>query len=279
MAPNRNVLVTGSSTGIGEACALHLDRLGWHVFAGVRRPEDGERLRAQASERLTPVELDVADESQVGRALAAIDEIVGDDGLAGLVNNAGISRAGPIELLPLEQWREQFEVNVFGQVAVTKASLPLIRRSTGRIVFMSSISGRSAPGFLGPYAASKYALEAIGASLREELLPWGIRVAMVEPGVIVTPIWSKGPTDEELRAMMGAEGLRLYQLDPGAVRTAVDELVKRGVPASTVADVVEHALTASRPRYRYLVGRDAKLIGAFARFAPDRVFARIRRRL
>lgn len=276
---DKYVLVTGSSTGIGEACALHLDELGWGVFAGVRRQEDGERLRAKASGRLRPIQLDVTDTDQVKAAFATIDEVAGPKGLTGLVNNAGIARGGPVEVLALDEWRDQFEVNLIGQVAVTKAAIPALRRATGRVVFISSISGRSAPGFLGPYAASKHALEALASSFREEMLPWGLRVAVVEPGVVDTPIWSKAPTEEEFVAMHGREAFERYRWQFEAMAENVEKLVARATPVTKVAQAVAHALTAPKPRYRYLVGWDAQLIGAFGRVLPDRVFARIRRRL
>ena len=280
MPANNNVLVTGASTGIGEACALHLDRLGWRVFAGVRRDEDGERLRKQATERLTPVRLDVTDEAEVTNALGTIADLVGDDGLAGLVNNAGVARGGPIEFLPLDEWRDQFEVNVLGQLAVTKAALPLVRLTRGRIVFIGSIGGRIAAPMVGPYSASKHAIEAIGATLREELLPWGIEVAVVEPGVIKTPIWTKGKAKaEELERSLGDESARLYKDQMEAIKADLEKNGRRGVEPSKVAAAVEHALTSGRPKHRYLVGMDAKLAGNLVRIVPDRAWARLSRRL
>jgi NAD(P)-dependent dehydrogenase (short-subunit alcohol dehydrogenase family) len=279
MASN-NVLVTGASTGIGEACALHLDRLGWRVFAGVRKEADGERLRAQATGRLTPVLLDVTDEGGVNAALASIDEQVGDEGLAGLVNNAGVARGGPIEFLPLAEWRDQLEVNVFGQIAVTKAALPSIRQAHGRIVFIGSISGRVAAPLVGPYSASKHAIEAIGATLREELLPWDIKVAVVEPGVIKSPIWSKArETAATLEAKLGDDAARLYKDQMESIKASIEKNDKKGVDASKVAKAVEHALTSPRPRLRYLVGPDAKVAGNLARIVPDRPWATLARKL
>ncbi len=276
----KNVLVTGASTGIGEACALHLDRLGWRVFAGVRRDEDGERLRAQAGGSLTPIRIDVTDETQVLEALDTIRSEVGAEGLSGLVNNAGVARGGPIEFLPLDEWRDQFEVNVIGQIAVTKAALASVRQAQGRIVFIGSISGRVSPPMVGPYSASKHAIEALGAALRDELLPWDIKVAVVEPGVIKTPIWSKGRERvDELERQFAADAVALYRTQFDTVRSSIDKSEKRGVPAAKVAAAVEHALTSDRPRHRYLVGPDAKLAGNLARIVPDRAWARLSRRL
>lgn len=266
-----SVVVTGASTGIGRACALRLDRMGWRVFAGVRRPADGEALRAKASARLLPVELDVTDEASIARAAGLVAESAGDAGLAGLVNNAGISVAGPLEFLPLEELRRQLEVNVTGQVAVTQAFLPLIRKGNGRIVFMGSISGRLATPFLGPYAASKFALEAIADALRVELRPWGIRVSIVEPGSIATPIWEKGQdAADELEQQLSPRGHELYDPAIAAVRQAARDAAARGVPPGRVAKAVAHALTAPRAKTRYLVGNDARLQLAMASLLPDR---------
>ncbi|PYR57414.1 MAG: short-chain dehydrogenase/reductase, partial [Acidobacteria bacterium] len=170
----RRVLITGSSTGIGEACARRLDAAGWRVFAGVRREEDGQRLRAGMSSRLTPVLLEVTDAASMARAARTIGVEGADAGLDGLVNNAGIAVAGPLEYLPIADFRRQLEVNVVGPLAVTQALLPAIRARRGRIVLMGSIAGRMTVPFLGPYSASKFALEAMADALRVELQPWDI---------------------------------------------------------------------------------------------------------
>jgi NAD(P)-dependent dehydrogenase (short-subunit alcohol dehydrogenase family) len=172
------VLVTGASTGIGEACALRLAARGIRVFAGVRSESDGASLRQRASDGLTPVLIDVTVPDAIALARGTVADLVGPEGLAGLVNNAGV----------VDEVRKEFDVNVFGAIAVTQAFLPLLRGGRGRIVNMSSISGRIALPFAGPYAASKFALEAISDSWRVELRPWGIRVAIVEPGEVDTPI-------------------------------------------------------------------------------------------
>src|SRR5919198_2886732 len=194
-------LITGASTGIGEACALRLDARGWRVFAGVRREEDAARLRSQLSERSQPVIVDVTDPASIARATATVSSVLKEEGLAGLVNNAGIAVAGPLEFLSLEEFRRQLEVNVTGQLAVTQACLPQLRRGRGRIVFMGSIAGRVTFPMMGPYSASKHALEALADALRVELQPWGMHVSIVEPGSIATPIWRKG---EEAAAQASA---------------------------------------------------------------------------
>jgi NAD(P)-dependent dehydrogenase (short-subunit alcohol dehydrogenase family) len=208
---DKTVVITGASTGIGAACAWHLDRLGFTVLAGVRRMEDGEALKAQASTRLQPIILDVTDTKSIEEARQVVAELVGARGVAGLVNNAGIAVAGPLETVPIADLRRQFEVNVIGQVAVTQAFLPLLRRGRGRIVNMGSIAGRAAMPVMGPYSASKFALEALTDALRLEVQQWGIQVSIVEPGAIATPIWTKSGTKaEELETTTSEELKTLY---------------------------------------------------------------------
>ena len=268
----RAVVVTGASTGIGEACALHLDKLGLRVFAGVRKEADGERLKQQASGRLSPVLLDVTDEASIASAAETVGAAIGDAGLAGLVNNAGISVSGPLEFLPLDDLRRQLEVNVIGQIAVTQAFLPLLRRGDGRIVNIGSSSGRMATPFLGPYCASKFAMEALTDSLRMELRPWGIPVSIVEPGSIATPIWEKALAEaDELEKKLPQRARDLYEPSIAAMRGAAVKLAQAGSPADEVAKRVAHALTAKRPKTRYLVGRNALVEAALARLVPDRV--------
>jgi NAD(P)-dependent dehydrogenase (short-subunit alcohol dehydrogenase family) len=276
-----NVLVTGASTGIGEATALHLAEQGWQVFAGVRKEDDGARLESQdRTGRLRPVLLDVTDEAGVQAALATVAEQAGSSGLQGLVNNAGVARGGPMELLPLDEWREQLEVNVIGQLAVTKAALPAIRHGGGRIVFIGSIAGRVAAPLTGPYSASKHAIEAIGSALREELRPWKIPVAVVEPGVIKSPIWAKADQKAaELEVSLGDEAQRLYGEQLEAIKASIRKNDAGGIEPIAVAKAIEHALTSSRPRHRYLVGPDAKVAGNLVRIVPDRAWAALSRRL
>ena len=272
----RTVVISGASTGIGAACALHLDRLGFVVFAGVRRAADGEALKAKASPRLQPVVLDVTDAGTIEQARRLVVERVKDAGLDGLVNNAGIAVAGPLEAVPIPNLRLQFEVNVIGQVAVTQAFLPLLRKGRGRIVNMGSIAGRAAMPLMGPYSASKFALEALTDALRLEVQQWGIHVSIVEPGAIATPIWEKsGAKAEELETTTSGELKHLYAAVVAGVKARVAEAAARAIPAEAVAQVVEHALTADRPKTRYLVGRDAKLRAIMVKLLPDRLSDRL----
>jgi NAD(P)-dependent dehydrogenase (short-subunit alcohol dehydrogenase family) len=267
----QSAVVSGASTGIGEATALHLDRMGFRVFAGVRRESAGEALRARASERLVPLPLDVTDAASIAAAAKTVASAVGDAGLDGLVNNAGIGIAGSLEFLDLDRLREQLEVNVVGAVAVTQAFLPLLRRATGRIVQIGSMAGYSANPFLGPYAASKHALEGLSDSLRRELRPWRIEVSIVEPGSIETPIWGKAwEQADELRAGAGARELELYGEAFERMVAFMKSAAGRAIPAQRVADSVHHALTAARPRTRYRVGRDAQVALWLTRLLPAR---------
>ncbi len=251
------VLVTGCSSGIGRACAEHLASLGFHVLAGVRREADGDAVRG---ERVEPVILDVAAPDATETARAAAERGSAARGLAGLVNNAGVTVQGPVEFVTLDEWRRQLEVNLLGQIAMIQATLPLLRAARGRIVNMSSIGGRLATPFLGPYNASKFALEGMSDALREEVRPHGVGVALVEPGSVATPIWEKGQAaGREQMDAASPEQRRLYGERLEAMVRLAGKTAERGVPPSAVAEAVAHALTARRPRPRYVVGRDAKL--------------------
>ena len=261
-----NILVTGASTGIGRACALRLAELGYRVFAGVRKPADGEALRAQGAGAIEPVALDVTSAESIAAAVAAL----GDEPLAGLINNAGIAVLGPLELVSVDAWRRQFEVNVIGLVAVTQACLPLLRRVPGRIVNIGSISGRSALPGSGPYDSTKFAVEAITDSLRLEVHRWGIAVSVIEAGAMATPIYEKCLRGvDELSRQVPPEQLALYRGLMETIRKETGAETRRAAPVDKVVKAVVHALTARRPRPRYLVGRDVWL-WLFLNWLPTR---------
>jgi len=245
------------------------------VFAGVRREEDAAALREAGSERLTPLMLDVTDAGQVDAAARRIDDELGESGLDGLVNNAGVAIPSPLETIPIEDFRRQIEVNLTGQLAVTQAVLPAIRRAHGRIVFVSSIGGRIAFPLTGAYHAAKWGVEAVGDVFRQELRRWGIRVSVVEPGSIDTPIWERG--EREADAMLERSPAReeLYGEAIARYRKVIGDLARRGIPPEQVAAAIEHALSARRPRSRYLVGLDAKVQARAKILLPTRVFDRI----
>ncbi len=274
------MLITGASTGIGEATAYRLGNRGHQVFAGVRRPEDAERLASRGGGRITPLVLDVTDAGDIERAAQTISMAVGEHGLAGVVNNAGIARGGPTEYTSLQEWRWQFEVNVFGQIEVTRQLLPLVRKARGRLVFVGSIGGRLSSPFLAPYNASKFALEAIADSLRIELSAAGIRVSLIEPGAVKTEIWEKGrETTDELEQNLPPIALERYGNVMQRARRVLDALERHGMPPERVAKAIEHALTSARPRTRYVVGRDARVQALVAGFVPDRVRDALTRRV
>ena len=265
-------MVTGTSTGIGRSCALLLDRLGFHVFAGVREERDGRALIEEASDRLTPVVLDVGDGDSVGAAAGAVMEALPSDaGIRGLVNNAGITVTGPLEFLPPEELRRVLDINVVGQLAVTQAFLPLLRRGRGRIVNMGSFNGRVAAPFIGPYCASKFALEGLNDALRLELAPWDVGVSLIEPGSIDTGIWRKYEAYTDwLAGILPKEAQGLYGQALGAAREAAKRRAASGAPPEVGAGAVARALTSKRPKTRYLVGWDARLGAALAKLVPDR---------
>jgi NAD(P)-dependent dehydrogenase (short-subunit alcohol dehydrogenase family) len=272
VAPTRGaVVITGASTGIGHASALHLSSLGFQVFAGVRRDEDAERLRAAGNGSIEPLHIDVTDQRSIDAAAESVRAATGGS-IAGLVNNAGIAVPGPLEYLPMDEFRRQIEVNLTGQVAVTQAFLPMLRASRGRIVNIGSIGGRVALPLLGPYAASKHAMEGLTDSLRRELKPAGIQVSIVRPGPIATEIWERGNStaDELLERMPGVEAH--YGPAIAASRAWASERAGEAVPPSVVAGVVADALTADKPRTRYLVGPRAKLLVRLREVLPDRWF-------
>src|SRR5919112_3166992 len=230
-----NVLITGASTGIGHATAKRMLAYGWDVFAGARKDEDLERLRGEG---FTPLKLDVTDPHTIAAAKDELDE----RGLRGLVNNAGIAVSGPIEFIPLDELRQQLEVNLVGQVAVTQAFLPNVREAKGRIVNVSSIGGRLALPLVGPYAASKFGLEAVSDSLRRELRPWGIHVALIEPGGVKTPIWDKGRAmADRVEAQMGDEARSRYGKLAQRIRAETEKIPERGVDPDEVAKAIEQA--------------------------------------
>ncbi|MGA2620696.1 MAG: SDR family oxidoreductase [Thermoguttaceae bacterium] len=270
------VVITGCSTGIGAACARELARRGFRVFAGVRSESDFRRLAAEGSAGLVPLRLDVTKGDQIEAAARQVEQSLGSARLAGLVNNAGTVVAGPLELLPIGELRRQWEVNVIGQVAVTQAFLPILRRSGGRIVNMGSFNGRIAPPYMGPYAASKFALEAISDCLRTELRHWNIHVALIEPGSIATPIWEKTlAAADALRSAIRPEALALYEADVEAMRAASRLMAQAALPVATVVRAVVHALTARRPKCRYPIGLQTRLLFRAIKWVPDPLWDRI----
>jgi NAD(P)-dependent dehydrogenase (short-subunit alcohol dehydrogenase family) len=268
----KSALVTGASTGIGRATALHLDAKGRRVFAGVRKEADAESLREAGSERLIPLKLDVTDAGQIAAAAERVTAEMGEAGLDGLVNNAGIAVPGPLETLPIEDFRRQVDINLTAQVAVTQAMLPAIRKARGRIVFITSIGGLMAFPMFGAYHAAKFGLEAVGDVFRQELKAWGISVSVVEPGSIATPIWERGQAEADAIGARAGDGhAELYGKAIEAYREVARKTGERGIAPEKVAERIEHALSARRPRTRYLVGADARGQALAKKLLPDRL--------
>ena len=262
---NGPVLVTGASTGIGLAITRRLAAAGTPVLAGVRKPEDAERVGQIPN--VEAVILDVTNAEDIERVRASLE----GRPLAGLVNNAGISAGGPLEELSSQDWREHFDVNLFGHVDVTRALLDSVRRGGGRIVFIGSIAGRVGQPFLGPYSASKGAIRQLAASLRRELRMFGIWVALVEPGAMATEIWRKGgERAEDITGKLSPRGHELYGGKLDALQQVVVKENDHAEPPDNVALAVEHALSARRPRPTYLVGRDARVANALQTVLPAR---------
>lgn len=276
MTQVKYVLITGASTGIGYDAARCLIERGYHVFGSVRQLADAERVQAALGERFTPVLFDVTDEGEIGTAVSQIRQTVGKDGLYGLVNNAGIAVGGPLMHLTLDEMRFQLEVNVIGVLAVTQACLPLLGAGKespyppGRIVNVSSVSGRTSYPFFGAYAASKHALEAMTDALRREMSIYGIKVIGVNPGPIQTPIWDKAE-EVDPAPFLGTdyEAALLYAQKFAIARG------RRGLPVEAVSKVIARALESKRPKTRYPVVRSRFFDWTLPQWLPDQFVDRI----
>lgn len=276
---NQSVFITGASSGIGRATALLLAERRFQVFAGVRKASDGEALRSESAGRIVPIQIDVTDPAAVAAAAGEVSKTLGDRGLDGLVNNAGIGTPAPVEYLNAETLRRQFEVNVFGQISVTQAFLPLIRRAKGRIVNVGSAGSHIAIPFGGALCGSKGAFTLLSEALRLELRPYGIHVCLIEPGAISTPAVDKTLGDaESIIASLPPEGAARYG-------DKLREFVRRGHARETngsrpevVGKAILHALTSRRPRLRYAVGKDARMLLTLPRLVPERALDRVRLR-
>lgn len=247
------LLVTGASTGIGEACARHMAAKGWTVFAGVRRQKDADALQQGAIGDLRPLILDVARPEQVDAAVATIDAALGNRRLSGLLNNAGIAKMGPLAIQPLADFEAHFAVNVFGMLRVTQAFVPLLgadpsrQGPPGRIVTITSVGGRIAAPFLGAYTATKHANEAMTDTLRRELAIYGIDAIAIGPGAVRTPIWDKAEKDNESGLYAASDWAKPLQVFEETMLTGG----KTGLPPQKIAEVVEQALSSARPKARY----------------------------
>lgn len=275
-----HIFITGTSSGIGRACLERLLAESFDVIASVRSAADAQALVQTFGARVHPLIMDVTDQDSIAAAAEQIEGLVGSRGLAGLVNCAGIGVSSPVEYLPLADLRRQFEVNVFGQIAVIQAMLPALRRGTGRIITIGSIGDRVTIPFGGPLCASKHALASLHEALRQELFPWGIHVCLIEPASICTPAVDKLAADNEAQIQaMSPEAASRYgtMFRRFTLRAVAQE--KQGSPPSVVADTVLKALTERKPRTRYLCGKDSRTLATLAWLLPDPLFDRLRRSL
>ncbi|WP_432825479.1 SDR family oxidoreductase [Dactylosporangium sp. CA-092794] len=265
------IVVTGASTGMGAATARELAGRGFHVLAGVRKDKDADAIRADGIE---PVILDITDPDQIA-ALAA--RVEGDPrAVRAVVNNAGIAVNAPVESLSMHDWRWQFEVNLFGHIAVTQALLPALLRSKGRVVNISSVGGKIAMATYGAYAGTKFALEAVSDALRRELAPLGVQVVVIEPGGVQTEMAGRGiATANRLVTGMTREQHERYGDLVQAITAQATAFTKAGLPAGDAAKVIAKAVTVRNPRTRYTIGRDAAVLSRLPRILPDRVLDRI----
>jgi short-subunit dehydrogenase len=270
------ILITGASSGVGEACAIHLDRLGFRVFAGVLTEAESEALQQKTSDRLTPVILDITKEECIASTAEIVTNAIGSQPLAGLINNAGIALLGPLEVSRISDIRNQLEVNVIGQVAVTQAFLPLLRKSRGRIINIGSICGMMPSPFYGVYPASKSALESITDSLRLELQPWDIKVSLIQLGPVESAIFDKMlVAADELEKSLPRDRSNLYQDAFAALHKWLANGGKEGLPrisTDIAVKIITEALTAKNPKSRYFVASNFVKLWALIRFLPDRMF-------
>jgi NAD(P)-dependent dehydrogenase (short-subunit alcohol dehydrogenase family) len=259
----QTIVVTGASTGIGKATALHLDNLGFKVFASIRKEADGQALKIEASDELRPIFLDVTDGDSVAAAVDTVAKETGGE-LYGLVNNAGLSLNGPLELVPTSEIKQLMDVNVLGLLAMTQAFLPLLRQNKGRIINISSGHGLLAVPDKSVYAASKFAVQAITDSLRVELRPFDVSVSSIVVGKVETAVLGKIIADrDKMIEAAPAEVVKLYSPLIEFFDKEVKEL--QGIPAIEVGRVVAQALTTQKPKAQYLIGPGAKKMRNLAR--------------
>lgn len=248
-----SILITGASTGIGRSIAVFLAQTGHQVFAGVRKLQDGEKLTAENSS-IVPVIIDVAKSDTIQTCFEQVSKLRDSERPFSLVNNAGIAVGGPVEALKESELRKVFDVNFFGAVETTQVFLPMIRESRGRIINMSSIGGRVSTPFLGAYSASKFALEAMSDSLRQELAPFGVHVVVVEPGPIQSEIWTKSLDNKNAAAhYCNSDRLEIYKKRIERFEKFASGAAKNAIPAINVAEQVSYALTAKTPPIRIVV--------------------------
>ena len=266
----KSMLISGASSGVGKALSLGLDKLGYRVFAGVRKDEDAETLRSQASPQLTPLILDITQPEAIAAACEHIAQTT-RGGLFCLINNAGVSYSGAMEFMPMEDFRQQMEVNLFGQLALTQACLPLLRQERGRVLFISSVDVRLATAYNGPYSCSKAALVAMADALRLELSPWGIAIVVLILGSVRTPIWEKAAqTAGEILRRAPAEAWNMYGKYQKQAGRFYQQAGLHGMDVNELVPIVHRVLQSRNPKPYLLVGKDALIFELMAKLLPVR---------
>ena len=267
------VIVTGASSGIGAATAHELSRRGFHVLAGIRREKDADAIRESGIE---PLILDITNPDNIRSLAARVNEDSQGRAVRALINNAGVGANAPVEVFALDEWRNLFEVNFFGHIAVIQALLPALIRNKGRVVNISSVGGKIAMATYGPYAGTKFALEAVSDALRREVEPLGVKVIVIEPSAVTTEMLGRvGATGGRIISGMTTEQRGRYMMLMHSVISQAQATIPNGVPAAEAAQVIADAITSARPRTRYTVGRDAAIVVCLVRFLSDRVLDRL----
>jgi NAD(P)-dependent dehydrogenase (short-subunit alcohol dehydrogenase family) len=265
---NEIIVITGTSTGIGNATAKELAGRGYYVLAGVRREIDADAIRY---ENIEPVILDITNQAHIDSLVKRLEEDPGKRPLKALINNAAIEINAPLEVLELVEWRRQFDVNVFGQVAMIQALLPALFQSRGTIVNISSIGGKAAMACYGPYASTKFALEGLSDALRRELQPSGVKVIVIEPGGVTSPMSLQVRTKaEKITREMTPEHRSRYGSMMHAMVSLAESYIKNAVPAGKAAEIIANTLNEKRPRTRYTIGKDAAVVRLMNWLLPDR---------
>jgi NAD(P)-dependent dehydrogenase (short-subunit alcohol dehydrogenase family) len=267
----KSVLISGASSGIGKALSLELDLRGYRVFAGVRNAEDAQALHNLASPGVSPIKLDITDADMISTACREVGDKT-DGTLDCLVNNAGINISGAMEFMPLMKFRKQLEVNLVGQLALTQACLPMLRKARGRVIFISSIAGKLVAPFNGPYSASKAALIAVADALRQELAPWKLPVTVMIVGSVQTPIWKKAATTAGMISrQLPQEAWELYGKRQKSAGASYKNVGMKGLPVEKVAKIIHHAIEKPNPKAYYLVGNDALVMELMVKLLPIRL--------
>ena len=273
---NKFILITGTSSGIGKACVLELDKLGFKIFATVRKQEDANNLKKETSKNVLPVIMDITDNLSIKSAYEVISKITDENGLYALINNAGIAIGGPLEFIPLDDVRKHFEVNVFGHIAVIQSFLKLLRKGKGRIINISSIDGKVITPFLVPYSASKFALEAFSDALNIELKAWNIPVTTINPGNIKTQMWMKSIENTRKQLSTYPEEMHvLYDKTMNKVLKAATKVSEYGISPNNVTKAVVRALYSKKPKRRYIVGLDANIMYYISKYFPESVIYKL----